>query len=118
MMPRIAFAQTSSSLRTCSATSRHYPLSLHDALPISPPPRAAPGSAQVRAHPGVRGPAPGDRDEPELRSEEHTSELQSRPHIVCRLLLEKKNGAAQPKMLDDEIQKLIDDRQEARHRRE
>src|SRR3989442_9504337 len=30
--------------------------------------------------------------EPEdLRSEEHTSELQSRPHLVCRLLLEKKN---------------------------
>src|SRR5690554_7778056 len=28
--------------------------------------------------------------EPELRSEEHTSELQSRPHLVCRLLLEKK----------------------------
>src|SRR3989442_2309144 len=27
-----------------------------------------------------------------LRSEEHTSELQSRPHLVCRLLLEKKNG--------------------------
>src|SRR5690554_7589369 len=26
-----------------------------------------------------------------LRSEEHTSELQSRPHLVCRLLLEKKN---------------------------
>src|SRR3989442_6365440 len=25
-----------------------------------------------------------------LRSEEHTSELQSRPHLVCRLLLEKK----------------------------
>src|SRR5690554_7411278 len=25
------------------------------------------------------------------RSEEHTSELQSRPHLVCRLLLEKKN---------------------------
>src|SRR3989442_4036070 len=34
-----------------------------------------------------------------LRSEEHTSELQSRPHLVCRLLLEKKNkhtyGSAQ-----------------------
>src|SRR5690554_6988434 len=29
----------------------------------------------------------------ELRSEEHTSELQSRPHLVCRLLLEKKNTA-------------------------
>src|SRR3989442_10243213 len=27
-----------------------------------------------------------------LRSEEHTSELQSRPHLVCRLLLEKKKG--------------------------
>src|SRR3989442_14529812 len=26
------------------------------------------------------------------RSEEHTSELQSRPHLVCRVLLEKKNG--------------------------
>src|SRR3989442_7847710 len=29
------------------------------------------------------------------RSEEHTSELQSRPHIVCRLLLEKKNVACE-----------------------
>src|SRR3989442_11770298 len=29
---------------------------------------------------------------PEARSEEHTSELQSRPHLVCRLLLEKKNN--------------------------
>src|SRR5690554_7177246 len=28
--------------------------------------------------------------QPKLRSEEHTSELQSRPHLVCRLLLEKK----------------------------
>src|SRR3989442_5934742 len=28
----------------------------------------------------------------EARSEEHTSELQSRPHLVCRLLLEKKNN--------------------------
>src|SRR5436305_11904838 len=30
-------------------------------------------------------------DELAFRSEEHTSELQSRPHLVCRLLLEKKN---------------------------
>src|SRR3712207_7708640 len=29
---------------------------------------------------------------PELRSEEHTSELQSRQYLVCRLLLEKKNA--------------------------
>src|SRR3989442_7485454 len=28
-----------------------------------------------------------------VRSEEHTSELQSRPHLVCRLLLEKKNNS-------------------------
>src|SRR5436305_7985135 len=32
----------------------------------------------------------GRRSYCELRSEEHTSELQSRPHLVCRLLLEKK----------------------------
>src|SRR5690554_7389995 len=31
----------------------------------------------------------------ELRSEEHTSELQSRPHLVCRLLLEKKKNILQ-----------------------
>src|SRR5690554_7498503 len=30
------------------------------------------------------------KDAAKLRSEEHTSELQSRPHLVCRLLLEKK----------------------------
>src|SRR5690554_7454717 len=30
-------------------------------------------------------------DQDSLRSEEHTSELQSRPHLVCRLRLEKKN---------------------------
>src|SRR5436305_9777665 len=37
--------------------------------------------AAERAHEGAELP----------RSEEHTSELQSRPHLVCRLLLEKKN---------------------------
>src|SRR5690554_7040019 len=31
-----------------------------------------------------------------VRSEEHTSELQSRPHLVCRLLLEKKKGNKSP----------------------
>src|SRR6266498_2821684 len=53
---------------------------------------------------GRRWGLPGGRPEPqerwvdtlrrevaeEARSEEHTSELQSRPHLVCRLLLEKK----------------------------
>src|SRR5436305_15345616 len=32
------------------------------------------------------------RSDLEYRSEEHTSELQSRPHLVCRLLLEKKKN--------------------------
>src|SRR5437870_10586287 len=70
-----------------------YPLSLHDALPISKSPRLFPGAllwpAQVLV--GVR-PAGrlvcGSRNSE--RSEEHTSELQSRGHLVCRLLLEKK----------------------------
>src|SRR5690554_7268125 len=35
-------------------------------------------------------PVPGGVIEVKTRSEEHTSELQSRPHLVCRLLLEKK----------------------------
>src|SRR3989442_10719951 len=36
-------------------------------------------------------------DVPQHRSEEHTSELQSRPHLVCRLLLEKKKKKKDPK---------------------
>src|SRR5690606_41580601 len=40
-----------------------------------------------RRDPGPLGPAPG---RPAQRSEEHTSELQSRENLVCRLLLEKK----------------------------
>src|SRR5690625_1153612 len=35
-----------------------------------------------------------DGAQQQVRSEEHTSELQSRGHLVCRLLLEKKKGAA------------------------
>src|SRR5690625_6794538 len=47
----------------------------------------------VLAHPDIRAnlPAYGNWPTfPQLRSEEHTSELQSRGHLVCRLLLEKK----------------------------
>src|SRR3989442_6542868 len=43
----------------------------------------------VRTEPHVVG-VFGRADGTGLRSEEHTSELQSRPHLVCRLLLEKK----------------------------
>src|SRR3989442_12007941 len=53
----------------------------------------APGTTQGT---GGRARSPGGRsvDGQSDRSEEHTSELQSRPHLVCRLLLEKKKEAA------------------------
>src|SRR5436305_11968893 len=38
----------------------------------------------------------GSPEHPPARSEEHTSELQSRPHLVCRLLLEKKKTHSGP----------------------
>src|SRR5439155_4789928 len=53
----------------------HYPLSLR------PPPPADRNASHLPPKSGVG---------PHLRSEEHTSELQSRGHLVCRLLLEKK----------------------------
>src|SRR5436305_2535531 len=55
--------------------------------------RAPPGG---RSGPGCRPSAasPGRARRCRPRSEEHTSELQSRPHLVCRLLLEKKNKAS------------------------
>src|SRR5436853_5061218 len=67
-----------------TATTEIYTLSLHDALPISavlvlPLPTPA-GNGQGQAEP-TSFPS---------RSEEHTSELQSLRHLVCRLLLEKK----------------------------
>src|SRR3989442_11723267 len=62
-----------------TATTEIYTLSLHDALPIyhARRPDREPGD-------------PAGQDGAQGRSEEHTSELQSRPHLVCRLLLEKK----------------------------
>src|SRR2546422_3323032 len=42
------------------------------------------------------------------RSEEHTSELQSRLHLVCRLLLEKKKKQRRKKQRESNIQALID----------
>src|SRR6266581_9434910 len=61
-----------------TATTEIYTLSLHDALPIS-----SPWWATASMTP-LHWPVP-------TRSEEHTSELQSPVHLVCRLLLEKKN---------------------------
>src|SRR6266498_887771 len=48
-----------------------------------------------RAHPAGRRRRPQPAHRPR-RSEEHTSELQSRPHLVCRLLLEKKKQNPPP----------------------
>src|SRR2546422_8603429 len=45
----------------------------------------------------------GNQVLPKVRSEEHTSELQSRLHLVCRLLLEKKKKKQKPSMLRDDI---------------
>src|SRR3712207_8409649 len=83
-----------------TATTEIYTLSLHDALPIwsrrscgtarsalrrspSRPPTTATASSPTTSS--------GRPSTPPGRSEEHTSELQSRQYLVCRLLLEKKN---------------------------
>src|SRR5262245_64284196 len=71
-----------------TATTEIYTLSLHDALPIwavSAIARRAPSRGRGRA-PSAAPPSPACN----TRSEEHTSELQSLRHLVCRLLLEKK----------------------------
>src|SRR3712207_8720625 len=92
-----------------TATTEIYTLSLHDALPIWPAPCQRPPAA--RGAPAGAAAARGDRArwvlgggaalrgerqrDPQVgaaRSEEHTSELQSRQYLVCRLLLEKKNN--------------------------
>src|ERR1019366_10753549 len=67
-----------------TATTEIYTLSLHDALPISP--AADPRHAQTQTV--TLSPQAA------LRSEEHTSELQSLTNLVCRLLLEKKKRSS------------------------
>src|SRR5437899_9567369 len=74
-----------------TATTEIYTLSLHDALPISGPGGGRAG-AGTRSRPGRGAPGAGGLLQlpAQRRSEEHTSELQSLRHLVCRLLLEKK----------------------------
>src|SRR3712207_8820449 len=93
-----------------TATTEIYTLSLHDALPISSSYTFSPASRtltvsanqtnvdftgtriyRIRGQIGGEGAVSGVTVT--LRSEEHTSELQSRQYLVCRLLLEKKNTA-------------------------
>src|SRR3712207_7214839 len=87
-----------------TATTEIYTLSLHDALPICREQHVPVERAPVHAHAAPVGgehvpagrlehPPPDVRDAVGVRvvrSEEHTSELQSRQYLVCRLLLEKK----------------------------
>src|SRR5439155_10787942 len=88
---------------TAPAPPAIYTLSLHDALPISFAGPARDDDRQGHGHDdhheagevgAVDERAEGrpvlDQPRPLRRSEEHTSELQSRGHLVCRLLLEKK----------------------------
>src|SRR2546422_2312379 len=100
-----------------TATTEIYTLSLHDALPIyALEKRAQQPQRERQAERGVREDQPGARvgelegahqhierddhhDRREHRSEEHTSELQSRLHLVCRLLLEKKKKKKQQRAI-------------------
>src|SRR4249920_2419603 len=79
-----------------TATTEIYTLSLHDALPICHRRKRAAHTLGANAD-RIGELRVGGRHE---RSEEHTSELQSRPHLVCRLLLEKKkkNKQNRPKL--------------------
>src|SRR5258708_17508951 len=77
-----------------TATTEIYTLSLHDALPICHVKRLV-KSIQTRNLLHLRPIAVDETmavidGQHRLRSEEHTSELQSPDHLVCRLLLEKK----------------------------
>src|SRR5690606_41645193 len=104
-------------LFVATATTDRHTLSLHDALPISEGsrpagsrgPNGSAGTSGRQAHVSTRRPCAGRPAGRSLRpasscvsrrsvqtgtverSEEHTSELQSRENLVCRLLLEKKN---------------------------
>src|SRR5947209_14858685 len=88
-----------------AATAEIYTLSLHDALPILrdevvnmakalesvPASKADPQMVQIADKIIEQMEGPFDPSEfRDRRSEEHTSELQSRQYLVCRLLLEKK----------------------------
>src|SRR5438045_7085214 len=89
----LRFCRLPRSFVTGTTAATISPLSLHDALPISRTPRVEDprglggeryARAVPRLHPTVAGRV--------QRSEEHTSELQSLRHLVCRLLLEKKKN--------------------------
>src|SRR5258708_26260849 len=73
-----------------TATTEIYTLSLHDALPICSTTTESTSVAVLLIGPSFLASLRGGRRI--IRSEEHTSELQLPDHLVCRLLLEKKNS--------------------------
>src|SRR3712207_7217306 len=80
-----------------TATTEIYTLSLHDALPIwrsrrvwSSMPSSSTSAKAAERFLVARWVRSSRMSRTPLRSEEHTSELQSRQYLVCRLLLEKK----------------------------
>src|SRR2546422_10306332 len=88
-----------------TATTEIYTLSLHDALPISivipesgleddPTIPVILAETTENRNPNKTINTAPSRFMRNVRSEEHTSELQSRLHLVCRLLLEKKKKTA------------------------
>src|SRR5690606_41641223 len=98
IVSHICFQRYSSLFFHDTATPEIYTLSLHDALPILRRCTSCTSAGSCRrglrisrrrcltGRPFTQVEAP-----PRWRSEEHTSELQSRENLVCRLLLEKKN---------------------------
>src|SRR5436190_22970730 len=80
-----------------TATTEIYTLSLHDALPISVRPEKS-FTIACSISCSVAGSSRDDATEQLIRSEEHTSELQSHSDLVCRLLLEKKKDITQYQM--------------------
>src|SRR3712207_7929218 len=90
-----------------TATTEIYTLSLHDALPIltRAPARTVPNDPELNPiHSPCKCARCGftTRERARSRSEEHTSELQSRQYLVCRLLLEKKKNIikTRPRLVD------------------
>src|SRR5437868_1053583 len=92
-------------------------------LMIRPPPRSTlfPYTTLFRSEHHRRCDGGGGEEPPagaqRMRSEEHTSELQSRFDLVCRLLLEKKNGLRRPRQLVDRRRNRNPDRQHRSVRR-
>src|SRR2546430_12970590 len=92
-----------------TATTEIYTLSLHDALPIyasaAIPVKISPTATAALNTPLIPRKAWTAPTEFELysmlRSEEHTSELQSQSNLVCRLLLEKKKHQLSPPRYSD-----------------